>query len=278
MGIKQLIRVVAIVSFAVLVLSGCSWLQPAPKPAVQSQVAQGVMVEGYSVGNMTRAELDMVLAQVAKERNYGPVNARFDETGTIQPSKKGRALNTVRTAEQALATPANSAVSAVYDEVEANRTEMELAQAQPIGSYTTPILDNSPGRMVNLRLTAKLISNTGLEVGQEFSFNTVTGEPTAQRGFQKAGVFGAGGRKEEGLGGGMCQVSSTLYNAVLAAGLRVTERHPHSQTVAYVPYGKDATIFTNKDFRFANNTRRRIIIRAFVEGQNLTVDLWALSK
>lgn len=277
MGIKELTRLVAAIVLMVLALNGCSWLQPAPK-IVEPQVAQGVMVDSRSVGGLTRSELDMVLAELAGARSYGPENASFDEKGAIQPSKNGQAFNTVRTAEQVMNGPANSVLSGIYDEVEANLTEAALAQAQLLGAYTTPILDNSPGRMVNIYLTAKLISNTGLEVGQEFSFNTVTGEPSAQRGFQKAVVLGAEGQKEEGLGGGMCQVSSTLYNAVLAAGLQVTERHRHSRPVAYVPHDKDATTFTDKDFRFVNTNRRRVIIRAFIVGQKLTVDIWALSK
>jgi vancomycin resistance protein YoaR len=75
----------------------------------------------------------------------------------------------------------------------------------------------------------------------------------------------------------MCQVSSTLYNAVLDAGLPVVERHPHSQPVSYVPPGRDATTYTDKDLRFVNSRREPLVVRAQVAGgARLVVDLWAL--
>jgi vancomycin resistance protein YoaR len=129
--------------------------------------------------------------------------------------------------------------------------------------------------MENIRLTAALLNNAAIAPGDEFSFNRRTGEPTRERGFRPAVVF-VDGREEKELGGGMCQVSSTLYNAVLAAGLRVVERHPHSRPVSYVPPGLDATTYTDKDLRFVNTTRRPLILRALVAGKKLTVDLFAL--
>lgn len=259
-------------------LIGCGWLQPAPKTVTESAVNPGVMIQGYPVGGMSRNEVDMVLSQIARETNQGPVNACFSEEGQITGGQNGRAVNTLRTAEQVMAAPANTEAAVVYDAVAPNVSDADLSQARQLGAYATPILDSSPGRMTNLRLTAKLISNVALEAGQEFSFNTITGEPTEERGFRKAVIFGTDGRMEEGLGGGMCQVSSTLYNAVLAAGLPVTERHPHSQPVAYVPAGKDATTFTDKDFRFRNSLRQPVVIRAFVKDGKVHTDLWVLTR
>ncbi len=154
-------------------------------------------------------------------------------------------------------------------------TAAALAAARPAGAYTTTILDASPDRLENIRLTAALLNNAAIAAGDEFSFNRRTGEPTRERGFRPATVF-VDGRHEEEVGGGMCQVSSTLYNAVLAAGLRVTERHAHSRPVAYVPPGKDATTYTDKDLRFVNTTRRPLVMRAYVAGKKLTVELLAL--
>ncbi|MDF2568438.1 MAG: VanW like protein [Sporomusa sp.] len=257
---------------------GCGLNAPAPKPDIKL-VAEGVVIEGHPVGGMSAEEVENLLKNIAKAKDVPAVNAGFHpENGEMMPERLGQRLNVTETRNALLAADANTPVTPVYQPFLPDVTRDTLTHAHQLSTYTTPILDKSPGRLVNIQLTAKLINNTLIDPGQEFSFNKLTGEPTVSRGFQPAPVFGDSGEKEQGLGGGMCQVSSTLYNAVLAAELKVTERHPHSQPVAYVPPGKDATTYTDKDFRFLNNTRRRLITRAFVheQGSKLTVDLWAL--
>lgn len=260
-----------------LVISACGLKPPAPKPSIP-QVAAGVTVEGVEVGGMTPDQLDKVLEQLAAQKSSSPVNARFDDaTGQLLDEKSGRSLDLPATAAVVMQTPPNSRIQAVYRQLPPDITRRQLVTAKKIGSFTSPILDNSTDRLHNILLTAKLINNTVLEAGQEFSFNHITGEPTEERGFKHATIFGENGHHEQGLGGGMCQVSSTLYNAVLDAKLPVTERHPHSQPVAYVPPGRDATTFTDKDFRFLNTTSHKIIIKAVVkEAKYLVVDLQSL--
>ncbi|WP_425059700.1 hypothetical protein SCACP_03000 [Sporomusa carbonis] len=267
-----------IVMVAALVSAGCGLNAPAPKPEAR-RVADGVMVEGQAVGGLTAEEVGGILANLAKAKDVPSVNAGFDPvTGGIIPERPGQRLNIASTISKLMAAPGGSTVAAVYEPFLPDITRDTLARARKLGTYTTPVLDDSPGRLANIRLTAKLVNNTLIAPGQEFSFNKTTGDPTEERGFQPAVVFGDGGEKEQGLGGGMCQVSSTLYNAVFNAGLKVIERHPHSQPVNYVPPGKDATTYTDKDLRFVNTTGGRLIIRAFThdEGSKLTVDLWAL--
>lgn len=258
-------------------LVGCGVTKPAPKPE-EYKVSSGVTIDGISVENVSASELNDLLNKWAGEKYQVPINAKFsDETGKISPEIKGRRMNVAATAEQVIAAPANSHMTSVLQDVMPEVTVERLQKSSRIGGYTSPILDEQAGRMTNIKLTAKLINNNLIEAGQEFSFNRVTGEPTAERGFQNATIFTGDGRHEDGIGGGMCQVSSTLYNAVLAANLPVTERHQHSQPVNYVPANRDATTFTDKDLRFINNTRHPIIIRSFTEKRQLTVDLWALS-
>jgi vancomycin resistance protein YoaR len=196
----------------------------------------------------------------------------------VIPERPGQRLEVSATLIELLAAQAGSRVTPVYQPFLPEVTRDVLARSRRLGTFTTPILDKSPGRIANIRLTAKLVNNTLIAPGQEFSFNQVTGEPTEGRGFQPAIIFGDRGEKEQGLGGGMCQVSSTIYNAALAGELNVTERHPHSHPVAYVPQGKDAATYTDKDLRFLNTTRWRLITQVFVHDENtkLTVDLWAL--
>lgn len=260
-----------------LIASGCSLNKPAPKPDT-SKVASGVTIDGAPVGNLPAAELEAMVNKLAAEKYTAPVNAGFDEAGNITAGRKGRQLNIGATAGAAMAASPNSHIAAVYQDITPAVTAETLKNAVKIGTYTSPILNDQPGRMENIRLTAKLITNMVIEPGSEFSFNRTTGEPTVERGFKAATVFADDGRHEQEVGGGMCQVSSTLYSAVLNAKLQVTERHPHSQPVNYVPVNRDATIYTDKDFRFINNTRRPIIIRAFVSGKRLTVDLLSLPR
>ncbi|MDR7866809.1 MAG: VanW family protein [Sporomusaceae bacterium] len=257
-----------------LVAAACG-LQPAPKP--EPRVAAAVTVEGAAVGGLTRAETAAVLQGLAAERYKPPVDARFaDGDGSVAADEDGRMLDVAATAEAALAAPAGSVLAASYRPLTAALTAAELAAARQAGSYTTTILDSSPGRLENIRLTAALLNNAAIAAGAEFSFNSRTGEPTRERGFRPAVIFVDGGHGEE-LGGGMCQVSSTLYNAVLAAGLRVTERHAHSRPVSYAPPGRDATTYTDKDLRFVNTTRRTLVLRSYVAGRKLTVDIFVLA-
>jgi vancomycin resistance protein YoaR len=109
--------------------------------------------------------------------------------------------------------------------------------------------------------------------GQEFSYNKVVGERSLERGFQIAKVYQSG-KVVDGLGGGICQTSSTLYNAVLYADLEITERRNHSLPVSYVNLGRDATVvYGTTDFRFKNNQKTPIKIDAKASGGVLTVKI-----
>jgi len=123
-------------------------------------------------------------------------------------------------------------------------------------------------RAQNLKIAADKINGKILAPGDVFSFNEVVGERTEANGFKKGMVF-EGGRVVEGIGGGICQVSSTLYNAVLKANLKIVERVNHMFTVDYVPAGLDATVaYGVIDFKFQNSTRWPIKIEAFMTENN----------
>lgn len=129
-------------------------------------------------------------------------------------------------------------------------------------------------RTENVRLASEKIKGTVLGPGEVFSFNEVVGPRSKEAGFLTAIVI-SNGKFVLGLGGGICQVSSTLYNSVLAANLEIIERHPHSLPVTYVPRGKDATIaYGSLDFKFKNNTEGYILIDYKIEGQKLTYYLY----
>ncbi len=110
--------------------------------------------------------------------------------------------------------------------------------------------------------------------GQEVSFSQTILPRTAANGYKKGGAY-VGGKVVSVTGGGICQVSSTLYAALMNAGVTVTERHPHSMTVGYLPLGMDATIAgTSKDLKFLNNYNMPVYIQTSVEGSNLTVNVY----
>jgi vancomycin resistance protein YoaR len=130
---------------------------------------------------------------------------------------------------------------------------------------------NDRNRGENIRIASEKIHNTLLGPGEVFSFNDVVGPRTAEAGYQVAHVYTAG-EVVDGIGGGICQVSSTLYNAVLYAGLETVERWNHVFTVEYVPLGQDATVsYGSVDFKFRNSTAWPIRIEAEVTDTNLVI-------
>jgi vancomycin resistance protein YoaR len=133
------------------------------------------------------------------------------------------------------------------------------------GSFSTKYNKRIKNRSHNLGLAASALDGAEVGVGGVFSFNDTVGVATWGKGYRPAQIF-VRGREEKGIGGGVCQLSSTLYNAVLGAGLEVVERHPHSKRVFYVEEGKDAAIYYGViDFRFRNTAGRPIKIEAKVE-------------
>lgn len=142
-----------------------------------------------------------------------------------------------------------------------------------LGTYSSDFSSSSANRAHNVSLAAESINNKVLMPNEEFSYNNTIGNPNAERGYKVAGVY-ENGKVSEGVGGGVCQVSSTLYSAVLYADLEVVERHNHSMTVGYVPNGQDATVsYGSIDFRFKNNTEYPVKVKAAVNGRKLTVSI-----
>ena len=128
-------------------------------------------------------------------------------------------------------------------------------------------------RNTNIRLACQAINGTILQPGDEFSFNDVVGERTSARGYRKAPAYSSGETVSE-LGGGICQVSSTLYYSVLLAELDVTARQNHSYVSSYIPMGMDATVsWGGPEFKFRNNTSYPIRIEAEISGGYVTVRL-----
>lgn len=144
-----------------------------------------------------------------------------------------------------------------------------------ISTFSTKIYSNDPARQNNVVLTCSQLNGAIVPKGTIFSFCNTLGPATPSEGYQKADVFDKDGNKEKGIGGGKCQVSSTLYNAILAVPtLVVTERHPHSNKVPYVQTGKDAAVsYGSYDLKFQNNSGFDIQIQASTDGKTITTSL-----
>lgn len=134
-----------------------------------------------------------------------------------------------------------------------------------ITSATTDASSSSDNRLSNIRLAMSIINGTCLHPGEQFSFNETVGERSEQRGFSMATAYSSGTVTEE-VGGGICQVSTTLFNAAVKADLKIDERHSHSLTVSYVDLGKDAAVdWSSKDLKFTNNSDGDIYILCRVD-------------
>ncbi len=139
--------------------------------------------------------------------------------------------------------------------------------------FFTTYKNSSEERKHNVALAVCAINKTIIDVGGEFSFNKVVGERTEKRGYKKAKII-VNGEFADGVGGGVCQVSSTLYNAILLSGLEITEVHPHSLSVSYVAPSFDAMVNSGwADLRFKNNTDNPVIILADCDGERITIKI-----
>lgn len=151
----------------------------------------------------------------------------------------------------------------------------EPPKEEAIASFTTKIYNKDSGRQNNIAITTSKLNDTIVKNGSNFSFCNTVGPATSAKGYQEADIFDKDGNKKKGLGGGNCQVSTTLYNAVLKiSSLQVTERHEHSNKVPYIKNGKDAAVaYGSYDFKFKNNSGFDIKIKATATANNVTITL-----
>lgn len=142
-----------------------------------------------------------------------------------------------------------------------------------LGTYTTSYSTKQTNRCTNIRLSATAINGTVLSPGETFSFNTVVGQRTTARGYKEAHVF-LDGQVTEGVGGGICQVSSTLFNAAMLADMQIMTRVNHGLPVSYVPAGRDATVsWGGPEFKFKNPYAYPVKITAGYDSVKGTITL-----
>lgn len=184
---------------------------------------------------------------------------------------------TTNTYKNNLNTQNTSNINTNYSSKEKINTRKKLEEQ--IATFSTKIYSQDTSRQNNIEITCRALDGTTVKNGATFSFCNTVGPSTSNKGYQKADIFDNKGNKKKGLGGGNCQISSTLYNAVLSVpSLQVTERHAHSNKVPYVTKGKDAAVaYGSYDFKFINKTGKDIKIKAQTSKSNVTVSLISLT-
>ena len=149
-----------------------------------------------------------------------------------------------------------------------------------LATFSTKIYSTDSSRQNNISITCSKLNGTTVRNGDTFSFCNTIGPSSTSKGYQKADIFDSNGNKKKGLGGGNCQVSTTLYNAVLAVpSLTVTERHEHSNYVPYIQEGKDAAVaYGSYDLKFVNNSGNDIKITAATDANAISISIVALKS
>lgn len=147
---------------------------------------------------------------------------------------------------------------------------------QMIGTYQTDYRTSSASRCNNVELAASNFNNTLVKPNETISVSELFKRRTKENGYQMAGVF-LNGETTQGMGGGICQVSTTIYCASLDAGLAIVERHSHSLPVSYVPKGMDATIsYPSLDLKIQNNKEMPIVFKTTTAGKKIKVEIYSL--
>jgi vancomycin resistance protein YoaR len=222
-------------------------------------------------------------ANLRKRVNHAPKDAGFSvgagNVVRVVPAEPGRALDREATTRNLLAAMLSPT---------SRRAELRVVSATPerttrdaramgitglVGAYET-FYGGVANRIHNVQLVAHLIDNHFIAPGQEFSFNGTTGERSEDKGFLEAPVI-INGELKTGLGGGVCQVSTTTFNAAYEAGLSITDRTNHALYISHYPLGRDATVnYPDTDLKFVNDTDHWLWLRTYVGSSSLTVALY----
>ena len=238
----------------------------------------------YTVTTYDRDVVRQIIDDIAASVNREPVNA---SVATFNPSTKEFTFNSDESglyidAEQIYQNVTGMLDSGMYQGTVWAEPSILLAEVTKaelmnsfglVSSFTTETTSNA-NRNTNISLSAQAISNQTVLPGETFSFNQATGQRTAEKGYKSAAAI-AGGETVEEIGGGVCQTSTTLFNAVARANLKIVDRDPHAWPSTYVDKGEDATVnWPNLDFKFQNDTEWPIFIVAYYANRKVTVEIY----
>lgn len=168
-------------------------------------------------------------------------------------------------------------IDEIKDDIYGSKEDLEITpERKALHEFTTPILTSDPNRYHNIKLVRDRLNGYILENNETFSFNEVCGPYGADDGFKEASILLSNGQKDKGYGGGVCQLSSTLYNAIKDLDVDITERHNHSRPVGYVPENEDATVSLQSglDFKFKNVSGKSLEFKTSSTEDSLTVTVY----
>jgi vancomycin resistance protein YoaR len=253
------------------------------RPARIARLLQ-LPADGRRSVRIAGAEAQRWFASLARRVNRPPVDADWAISSSgisVIPDHPGYVLDIPASGKAMLraalvTAPELRSAKLVVERIEAKRTTAE-ARAMDIrglvASYQT-VYGGDPNRIHNVQLVSHLVDKHVIAPGETFSFNGATGARTAEKGFKEAPVI-INGELKTGLGGGVCQVSTTVFNAAYEAGLPITSRTNHALYISHYPQGRDATVnYPDVDLEFINDTGHWLLLRTWVGSSSLTVALY----
>lgn len=281
-------RVLQVLIF-VLMLSSCSaGIGKGPGSSIKKsesvekiqRIKSNVHIGNWDVSGMSSEEARDLLRDMAYGLDVEPVNARLDEKTwkIVTYERNGKKFNIDKTLELAMNAGEGSIVEPFFDDVLPAVTAKELeSKIIEIASSTTPLLNKQNSRMNNIEIASGKLDYLIIKPGEEFSFNSAVGQRNEEKGYEMAPVIikTPDGYKEGfDIGGGICQISTTIYNAVEQCGMKITERHIHAKDVGYVPKGNDATVsYGSADLKFVNTRSKPVMLRIFIGKDDFTVKI-----
>lgn len=265
-----------------IVHKGISGTRPdvdALKQQIQTNVTamnfQDVISCPTAENQLTEPDFAGIASQIYTE----PVNATLDPDNgySVVASKNGTSMNADNAKAEYESAEENTDITIPFTFTEPEITTEKMNAnlfKDTLGSYSSSAAGGTSGRIHNVGLTASICNGQIVLPGETFSFNGVVGDTTAEKGYQEAAGY-QDGKVVQVLGGGECQVSSTLFSAILYTDLDVLERANHSMPVHYVPSGMDATVFWDSpDFKFENNHKYPVkIVMNMDSSDTLTVKI-----
>ena len=255
-----------------------------PQYGLDTDLLYQQVLAGYNayqfqvVGECSALEPDLPdLEAVLQEHYIAPKDAVMDENFTIQQESYGYGFDVEAATAKLAALPYGQTISIPFSRIPAEVTADDLLSTlytDVLGEFQTPYQgEDDNNRNTNLALACAAINGVILLPGEEFSYNDTLGERTASAGYKPAGTY-VNGLTVDTIGGGICQVSSTLYYCTLLADLKIIERWPHGYISNYTDPGMDASVtWPSADLHFANNTGYPIKIEAYRANGNVTVRL-----
>lgn len=242
-------------------------------------VKPGVVMAGEDFGKLLPGEARLAVEELAIRYQKLPVEPGLDKkSGEIIPEKSGCIVDVETSMRKIITADENEDLELVLIKIYPRYSRKDLKNASAIVGYYETGISGNYQRFTNITLASSGINNTVVWPEEMFSFNEIVGPRTVERGYLPAPVILMGERNLD-YGGGVCQVSSTLYNAAKKAGLNIIERNQHSKRVFYVPEGQDATVnYGYLDFRFVNNFDGPVIIKSGVTGGKVWVEILGEGK